>query len=239
MGKHRDLLQKSELFVVNSFAVSPYFVDLKPANYIFLDQYFTAYDGKQTPIEAVKKTFEHLATDVSWPITIFMPAKSARNSFHLELKKSNPNINICYYNYVVAKGFKWVKHWLFSHNLAMPQCQNILNACIFIAINRKFKNVYLLGADHSWHEQLIVDNSNDIVITDKHFYNEKGKEIEMKSRAHDPKEYGIHKFFELISKAFYSYLVLRSYADSQGVNIFNSSEKSYIDAFERKSIPNV
>jgi hypothetical protein len=137
---------------------------------------------------------------------------------------------------VVANGFKQMTHWLFNHNLAMPQCQNILGASIFIAINRKFKNVFLLGADHSWHEQLTIDETNDIVVTDKHFYNEKGKEIAMKTRVHNAEAYGVHTFFQSISKAFYSYHVLKDYAVSQGVNIYNASEKSYIDAFERKSI---
>ncbi|UKJ08055.1 hypothetical protein [Solitalea lacus] len=232
--RHAELVDSSvSLFVVNSFAVSPLFVELKPKYYVFLDPYFASYNGVSTPIDAVKKTYEHLLNDVSWEMTLFLPARASKNLFLQQLVKQNPNIKISFYNYVVFDGLNEVKFQFFKRNLAMPQCQNILGACIFIATNMQFKEVFLLGADHSWHEQIALDENNNLVTIDKHFYNQQGKSIVMNTHANNTAEYGVHSFFASLAKAFFSYKVLAKYAKYRGVKVKNWSEKSYIDAFER------
>ncbi len=233
LEKHRNLFTASELYVVNGFAISDYYKLLKPENYVFLDQYFTGYDGKNTPILTVQKTYEHLIEDTSWPLNLFVPAATRKNLFWKELTLKNTNIRIVYYNYVIFRGFENIAHWFFKHNLAMPQCQNILAASIFLAINRGYEKVIIYGADHSWHEQLIVDESNTVSTLDKHFYNPGGTEVNLKKRVKKRDSYGVHVYFASLSKAFYSYWVLQQYATERGVNVLNASSKTYIDAFER------
>lgn len=164
---------------------------------------------------------------------LFVPATSAKNTFITSLPQLNKNIQLHFYNYVVFEGYEKIKFSFFKRNLAMPQCQNILAANIFIATNMQFKEIYILGADHSWHEQISVDEHNDVITQDKHFYNQQGKTINMKSRAFNSEEYGIHSFFNSLSKAFYSYKILARYARFRNVRVLNASEKSYIDAFDR------
>lgn len=221
------------LFAVNSFSCSPIFISMKPENYVFLDPYFSNYDGIETPIESVKKTYEHLISDVNWPLTLFVPASTLKNPFISSLPGRNPNIKLQHYNYVVFDGYEKVKFSFFKRDLAMPQCQNILAACIFIATNMQFKEIRILGADHSWHEQITVDAENNVITQDKHFYNQQGKTINMKTRSFNSDDYGIHSFFSSLSKAFYSYKILARYARFRNVRVINASEKSYIDAFDR------
>lgn len=230
---YSGLLRESELYVVNGFAISEYFLQLKPQNYVFLDQYFTHYDGKYTPIPTVQQTYECLIATTSWPLNLFVPALTRNNPYWKEVQTANSNIKIHHYNYVIFRGFEPITHWFFSRNLAMPQCQNILGACIFLAINRKHEKVVLLGADHSWHEQLIVDENNTVSTLDKHFYNPGGTEVNLKKRVKKRDSYGVHIYFASLSKAFYSYWVLQRYAVTRGVTILNASSRTYIDAFER------
>ncbi|WP_374165846.1 hypothetical protein [Arcticibacter sp. MXS-1] len=237
LRSHSDLLSQSELYVVNGFAISEYYVRLRPANYVFLDQYFTGYDGQNTPIPTVKQTFEHMIADTSWPLTLFVPASTRANPFWKELQSKNRNIRVAFFNYVVFKGSSSIAHWFFRHNLAMPQCQNILAASIYLTINRHYEKVFLLGADHSWHEQLIVDENNTVATLDKHFYNTGGTQVNLKQRAIKADSYGVHAYFASLAKAFYSYVVLSRYAKSQKVAIYNASSKTYIDAFERVTLP--
>lgn len=230
---HFEVLSRSELYVVNGFAISGDYTKLKPANYVFLDQYFTKYDGKNTPIETVAKTYECLIADTSWPLNLFVPASVRKNDLWSEIQRKNPNIKVHFFNYVVFRGFEGVAHWFFRHNMAMPQCQNILAASIYLTINRKYQKVFLLGADHSWHEQLIVDENNTVATLDKHFYNARGTQVNLKQRAIKAETYGVHTYFASLAKAFYSYVVLSRYARSRNVKIYNASSKTYIDAFER------
>ncbi|MGX5690572.1 hypothetical protein [Arcticibacter tournemirensis] len=230
---NHKLLAASELHVVNGFALSPYYKTLKPQNYVFLDQYFTGYDGKNTPIPTVQKTYEHLIADTSWPLNLFVPAATRKNPFWRELTEKNHYIKVIYYNYVIFRGFEAISYWFFKHNLAMPQCQNILAASIFLTINRGYEKVIIYGADHSWHEQLIVDENNVVSTLDKHFYNTSGTEVNLKQRVKKAESYGVHAYFASLSKAFYSYFILSRYAAKRGVKILNASIKSYIDAFER------
>ena len=44
----------------------------------------------------------------------------------------------------------------------------------------------------------------------------------------------LHEVLEKFFFAFRSYFDLKDYAESRGVRIYNSTPKSYIDAFERK-----
>jgi hypothetical protein len=119
----------------------------------------------------------------------------------------------------------------------MPQSQNILAASLYLAITRRFKEVYLFGADHSWHEEIRMSDTNELLMKQEHFYDKPG------DIAHIPVYDVVKKEtsrmsaqFASLSKAFYSYEVLRDYAASLNVQVLNASAKSYVDAFKRIKI---
>ena len=120
----------------------------------------------------------------------------------------------------------------------MPQSQNVLVASTFLAINTGFKEINIVGADHTWHEHLHVDENNVLTNKQFHFYDneEKITYVPFKKGMHLSETFKVHEIFATWSKTFYGYFVLQNYANSRNCKIYNASEITFIDAFERKKI---
>jgi hypothetical protein len=116
----------------------------------------------------------------------------------------------------------------------MPQCQNVLAASLFLSINRGYKEIYLFGADHSWHQQISVANNNKIMLNDQHFYNTEGKAVALNSTTQN--QQSTADIFYSLYKAFKSYIVLNNYAVYRNCKVYNASEVSFIDAFQQKKL---
>ena len=96
----------------------------------------------------------------------------------------------------------------YKRNLAMPQSQNVLVACLFIAINMRFKQIYLAGADHNWLESLFVNQDNQLCIKEFHFYTEKPNELKYQLfyKNHETKEmFSVKEILQTFSKVFEGY----------------------------------
>lgn len=232
-SKHPDFFQKHSLFCVNSFSLSEEYEKFKPQFYVILDYSFWKSDG-----EIVLETLNAIRTKTSWPLKLFIPQMAAGNDRFKELTKTNPNIELCFFNYTVFKGFQGIAHWFFSKNLAMPQSQNVLVATIFLAINSGFKNIYVVGADHTWHEHLHLDDSNILNVKQIHFYEneEKVTYTPFKKGIHVNETFKVHEIFATWAKTFYGYIALQNYAQYKNCKIYNASEITFVDAFERKKI---
>jgi hypothetical protein len=120
----------------------------------------------------------------------------------------------------------------------MPQSQNVLVAAIFLGINMSFKKIYVFGADHSWHEHLHVNEENILCLKHIHFYeNEENVSfVPFYKGAHLKETFSVAEIFATWAKVFNGYSALNHYANSRGCKIYNASEVSFIDAFERIKI---
>jgi len=122
--------------------------------------------------------------------------------------------------------------------MAMPQSQNVLVACIFLAVNMGFKEVDVIGADHTWHEQLHVDENNVVHLKQIHFYDDQQqvKYVPLKKGAHIEETFRMDEILNTWAKVFFGYLALDRYARSRGCVIYNASELSFVDAFQRRKL---
>jgi hypothetical protein len=137
----------------------------------------------------------------------------------------------------VVRGYAWFRHFIFRKGWGMPRSQNILAASLYLAITRRFKEVYLFGADHSWHEEIRISDANELLIKQEHFYDKPGEAVYVPVYDVVKKETSrMSAQFASLSKAFYSYEILRDYAASMNVQVLNASAKSYVDAFRRVKI---
>jgi hypothetical protein len=119
--------------------------------------------------------------------------------------------------------------------LGMPQAQTVIIAALTLMINRNFEQIHLFGADTSWHEEIRLNDQNQLLIKQVHFY-DKPKDITHQpvySDAQRQRTFSMASQFLSLHKVFRGYEVLRDYADHRGVKILNASAKSYIDAFDR------
>ncbi len=235
LEQNLELLKKHDLICVNNFAYSDYFEILKPQYYVLLDPLYFAYDDKTIENrESITASIEKFKT-ISWPIVFLLPVKAKKSYLVNSILTNNKNIAIYYFNYVVIEGFAKFRHFVFKKELGMPQCQNVLSASLFLSINLGYQEIYLLGADHSWHEQFSIQKNNKILIEVSHFYDKPNeKKVVRGEIAEDTNN--VAKFFLSLYKAFRAFDVIKQYADYRNIKVYNASSKSYIDSFEKKNL---
>lgn len=232
--KKWELFKTTPLICVNSFAVASEFQELKPMYYVILDPFFWERESDVT-----KNTFDSLASKTTWKLYLFVPQYALRKKVFVELSKKNSNIELVSYNYTVFKGFPSVAHWFYKKKLAMPQSLSVMAPALFLGVNIGFKEVFLVGADHLWHENVHMSEENILHTKVPHFY-ENGIEVKYvpfyKSGNPEMGTQKSYEFFDIWSRTFYSYFLINEFAQSVNCKIYNASEVSFIDAFERKQL---
>lgn len=229
---------KYDCMVVNGFANTEYFERVKPNVYVLADPaFFIKYTIMCDRIKKLSQSLaESLKIKTQWNMTLIVP-EYGRNSDLINDISDNKNINILYYNShdLIIPLSKKHQYFLWNHNLIAPLSQTVLNTCLTLGISLNYKNIYLIGADTSWIENLRVDQENNKLYTiDKHFYGE--KKIYLYADGNDTIPERLDRELLCNHRALAYYWELKSYAEYNQVNIYNASAYSLIDAFERKKL---
>ncbi|MCW3083812.1 MAG: hypothetical protein JWP12_1178 [Bacteroidetes bacterium] len=232
LAAHPGFFKDRPLVCVNGFSMAKEFSELKPEYYVMLDSSFWLQKGDNA---AIMKVMDDLKTKTTWPLYLFVPPEAKKSTSFSTLEKQNPNIRIVYFNYTVFKGFKGIGHFFYKRNMAMMQSQNILTACLFLSINMGFKEIYLFGADHTWHEQMHVNDENVLCVKHTHFYSdgEKTTFVPFYKGAHLKEVFNMAEILATMSKVFSGYAAVNDYAKTRNCEIYNASDVSFIDAFKR------
>lgn len=222
-------LQRADTLAVNFAANSPEFRKLRPHYYVLADPHFFQ---KVDSDENVKRLIANLNA-VDWPMMLLIPS-SARGSERLF---DNENVEVATFRFTAIEGFEWLENLLFSRRLGMPRPRNVMIPAIMIGMWLGYERIVLLGADHSWLSTLRVNDRNEVVSVQPHFYKEDEKE-EQRIRS----EYvslPLDSVLESMMIAFRSYRRIRRFADGRGISIINATPDSMIDAFERGNLEGV
>lgn len=228
MALHADLLKSSVTMAVNFAANTDMFFELRPRYYVMVDAVFFGDDS----VANIGRLRQNLAR-VSWPMTIFVPrhfVKAVPASI-----KANPNISIAGLNTVGIEGWRWLENFAYSSRLGMPRPRNVLIPAIMAAIAMDYKEIYLTGADHSWMKTISVDDDNNVVSVQPHFYKDNAAELKRVDTTY--RGLRLHDVVESFAIAFRSYHTLARFAAGHGIKIYNSTPGSFIDAFERRPLP--
>jgi hypothetical protein len=225
LENHLDFIKQSDIFCVNLFAVSDYYTQLKPSNYLLLDEAFLNPNH-----ERAGRGLNDLIKNTTWEVNLFIPHKFKKSAYFINEIAKNTFLKPIYFNYVIVEGFDWLRFWIYEKGLGMPRSQNVMVASIFRCINLNYQKIFLLGADHTWHENIRLNENNEILADDSHFYGSKTYEI--KQIVNENESYMARQFLSL-HKAFKGYEVLARYAKSKNITIQNASQRSYIDVFEK------
>ena len=240
---------KFQLMTVNLFASQPIFKELKPNYYVFLDKAFFHFDlealDNPNLAPAVKANSKFLGTqklinetwknllDSDWGVTIFIPQLFKKTAI-VDLL-NDKKINIQFFNYTVVKGLPPFENWIYQYGLGSPQSQNVINTCIFQAINYQFSEIFLLGVESNFHSNLVVNEDNQLMMRDDHFYEVETKWIPLMHP--ENRSVRMHEFYTNLTKAFYAHFRLAQYAKYRNQKIYNATENSFIDAYPRKKLP--
>jgi hypothetical protein len=220
------------LMCLNLFCISEEYIQLKPKYYILLDPVF--FTGER---EDVLNTFKCIEEKTIWEMDLIVPQLYINSSNIIKLKERNPRVRIVVFNYTVYNGFDSIGFWFYRKNLASPQCMNVAVAALFVALNIGYQELYVVGVDHLSHENLHMSSDNKLFIKSTHFYrNEQDVKYIPFLKPNSTLTQKAHEFFDIWSKTFYGYILLQKYSQHLKCKIFNASESSFIDAFERKKI---
>ena len=163
-------------------------------------------------------------------MTVIIPWNYRFSKFSNFLKNQN-NISLHYLkNTPLWGGHPWFNLMLMKTRIGNPPYQNVMVASIFWGVSMGFKEILLLGANHSWVQNLYVGIDNKVYSKMNHFYG-KTEYLEHKS------SFGLPISLEEELFAFYnsikSYHLIEKLAKWKNCKIINMTENSFIDAFQK------
>jgi len=237
LEKYSVSLGNYDCICVNHFADSNYFTLIKPRFYVFIDPYFFDFNAHENYVIKREETFKSLNHNVLWHMTLFVPDQKSKKFIKSHIFNSEITIQTFNSN-GISHRFEPYLFYLFKLNLASIVGHNVLVTAIYLGLVIGYKDVIILGGDHSWLESLYVDSSDNVTyINKKHFYGEEKEPWYSSSR----KEYvdRLDSILYLISLTFRSHIILNDFANYLGAKIRNASLNSWIDAYERVKIESI
>ncbi len=218
-----DVMKQLPLMAVNFAANTPVFHELKPRYYVLADPHF--FKNAKDP--NVASLIDNLQS-VDWPMTLFVP-KGTR------FKSKNEMLTVERFPMTGVEGSAWIERAAYRSRRAMPRPRNVLIPSIMIGIWLGFHQIYLTGADHSWMSTIRVNEQNEVLSRQPHFY--KDNEQELNRIRVDYLHLPLHEVVKSFYIAFRAYHQIQRFARSAKVAIYNSTPGSFIDAFPRKPLP--
>lgn len=227
IAEHGDLLRRSKTLAVNFAANTDDFLTLRPSVYVLADPHFFQLTGSGESADAnVTRLWSNLSK-TDWEMTLYVPCRAKIPDFI----ERNGNIAVKRYNLTLVEGIPAVSHWLYGLGLGMPRPRNVLIASLMLALREGYRDLRIVGADHTWSRDLWVDDLNRVISVQKHFYEDNEKEFERVAQEYAG--YHLHDILNSLTIAFRSYHQIAAYATTLGATITNCTPGSFIDAFPR------
>ena len=235
LEKYGEEMMSCDRLVVNFMGTTPEYQRLKPTCYVLADPIFFI-NPDELPLSSREKVAalqDVLINKTTWPMTLVTLGDRTDTPL-IKTLKSNPNISVLstFIGVPVPPDIKDFCGWI--RNRYSPPAQNIINMALYLGVFWRYPEVYLLGADTSFHAMVHVEQeTNRLYMEDEHYYG-----VEKRYMYQDPeqtKPQTMSGFLPHVLCAFAWYDKLREFADWAGVRIINASSFSWIDAFERPS----
>lgn len=230
-------IKQMDCLMVNHSAATDVFDFICPKYYLLVDPAWVDPDNS-THRDAIRRTIKAIIKKTTWSMTIILPLK-AKNGYATNCFAQNPNLRILFYEdgNKIPKNVSLMEAW--DQNLISPPGQTVLNAAVWLGIYWGYRETYLIGADTSFVADLHVDQESNIVYSiDTHFYSSKEVALDDFDIKNNRRTFGtkLHEEYFSAGIALKDYWDMKAYADWKGVKVYNASEYSWIDAFERKKL---
>lgn len=237
--QYYETLKEKNLMVCNYFATTKYYEELKPKYYVVADPMFISPTDKTK--DAVDNFKRQIVEKTTWPIIFLMPISGIQSEL-CEYFKRNSNIKISFYNNTVYEKFENIsKNEAWDRNIIPPPMQSVMNVALFISLYWGCSETYLIGVDTNLLEDIRIDQKTNVLFSlDRHFYG--NKETYKNDKYYNDKtghlltDWKLHEFIFAVGKMLEGYSDLKEYADYKGLKVYNASEYSWINCFERKKL---
>lgn len=234
--KYEQFMKNNDCLVVNFFANTDLYEKIKPNFYLFMDPaMYLPFDKMGKWKDSIEKLVDNFINKTSWDINIILPVQASDSEFVQRLETGNNFIHIYYLN-TISKRCSFSqksKFKNFDKNFIAPPSQTVMNTAVYLGIFFNYLETYVFGIDSTFFDNLDVDQETNILYAnDSHFYGSNrfpwyiGGDITKIGK--------VHEITGCFVKMFELYWEVRNYADYKGLNVYNASEFSMVDAFERK-----
>jgi hypothetical protein len=227
-----DILKTSDLFVTNDFCLYEEFSKTKPKYYILSDPVY--FLGESPLKDEVDKIYSILNSKVSWPMFLYIQYY-AWKTINWSEKIINKNITVIPFHSFEYKGYQGFRNWFLKHGLSSESYGTVVLNAELIGINIGYKELYLFGVDHTFFDNICIDEDNQLCNIIRHFYDDKPT-LRPIINYHNPgKEtrYTMSEYLERGAKLFHGHEILNKYAEYRAAKIHNCTKNSLIDAYER------
>lgn len=230
--ERKDLLENTDLMVLNDFGNTEMFFELKPAYYILLDPAYFDYEFKNPGLNEKNsyesRTQERMLMDnfkkVDWKMTLFFPSIYKEKAVKA-LFDANPSIDVVPYYATRILGYEGFQNYMYKRFQGVPSSRNVIIPAMMLMVQLGYKTVYLYGCELSWTKTMDVDLENGrMFFNDRHFYSK--DEIRYFGK-------GAYLWWlEAISEMLRGVDQVAKFATANGVHIVNRTKGSFIDAFD-------
>lgn len=236
LATYKDQLKAYTRICVNEFPRSDAFEQTKPQMYILAAKEYWRNDVLDFYYDIRRITFGALVEKTTWDMVVWLPYESRKYKEFINLFAKNPHLKIHYFNMTPVEGFDSLCHRFFRWSWGIPRPHNVVIPALMIALNMQYKEIYLIGAEHSWLPEISVNEKNEALLHQKHFYDEQTSRPNVMYQA-GQRPRRLYEILEKFYLTFRAYFIINDYAQTLKTPIYNATPQSFIDAFERKIIP--
>ena len=225
---YKGIILSYDRIVVNHFASTHYYEELKPNIYVFADPMWFVPEKQRS--EPVEKTLRNIVQKTTWTLHVYVPL-SASTSSALNILKESSFITIDFYQSTDQNSLSLTKFEAWDRNLLATPARNVLQTSLYLTLFWNYKEIYVIGADFSFIESIHIDqDTNELYMIEPHFYKDKAFEHRVKENLK------LHEKLARMASTFKVFEELNEYAKYKCAKIYNASEFSWIDSFPRKKL---
>ncbi|AXH98434.1 hypothetical protein DV702_01155 [Sporosarcina sp. PTS2304] len=220
-------LKDEETIMMNNFQKNEELVKLNSKYWMLADPaYWDKEETRDMLLIPILETLDERLKNT----TLFMPQESIVNISNLNRPVVSDKVNFYYMDIdrsVYTEDEKIVDLIDFTRRVP-PYSQNVLSPSLMLAMHLGFKEIYIIGCDHSWWDFSEKDIETTYV---GHHYNKSEKD--MKHSMNIFKSLGYEGLRRTIDRQLYEYNKLNEYAISNDIKIYNATEGGLLENFER------
>jgi len=228
VSRHLDIV------CVNDFAITSLYAAIQPRYYVFADPCWWLAESPAGIVARREKVFSAIVNKTTWNLRIFVPSEAYK--YFQSVFLNSRNVSVVHFNTDACGSNCSFAHSIYDIGLAMPICQNVLVAALYITLRLNYKEIILIGADHSWHQSLVLDGNNLVCMNNRHFYDGETAPSPWSKDGSVENIWSMSELFHALAKMFEGYEELEKYALYRSSKIYNASSITFIDAFQRKNI---
>lgn len=224
--------QVSEVYVLNYFAVTQHFREIRPEYYVLTDRMFWDHNANSNIKEDNERLFLSL-DKVDWKMNLVCH-ETGFNKISERLK-NNKNIKVLKVNSINVE-FRNEKINLFAlnRNIVTPHFINALVMVLWHAIYRRRRKIEIYGADFSMFKEYYIDQkTNELFSSVSHFTKNTEAQNDAVNKYPGEQKKMLHTRLYQQWSGFYQMYLLSRLARINKIKIINKSSNSFLDCFDR------